>query len=114
MLFRSETDFKLWVDCMNKDSDAWAKMEDYNKHDVVLLEKLYIQSLPWITNHPNHGMFSGGELVCPICGGNHIQSRGYSYAKSLKYRRFQCQACGSWFKGTKAVEPDKKPQLGKI
>jgi uncharacterized protein YprB with RNaseH-like and TPR domain len=45
---------ELWVKCMNKDKDAWFRMEEYNKQDVILLEKLYNRLLPWIKNHPNH------------------------------------------------------------
>ena len=111
---KKETDFKLWVDCMNKDKAAWAKMEDYNRHDVILLEKLYVHSLPWIVNHPNHGLYNNGKIACPTCGKNHIQRRGVSKAKSLTYIRYQCQDCGSWFKSAKAIETDKKPKLGKI
>ena len=111
---KKETTFKLWVDCMNRDPNAWAIMEDYNRHDVVLLEKLYMVAMPWITNHPNHGLYKDGEMVCPTCGGIHIQKRGFARAKSLTYRRYQCQECGSWFKDTKAIDKDKKPKLGKI
>ena len=109
-----ETDFKLWVDCMNHDAGAWEKMEGYNRHDVILLEKLYMLLLPWVENHPNHGMYADGKLVCPNCGGDHIQKRGFSFAKALKYIRFQCQGCGRWFKSSKAVDVDKKPKFGKI
>jgi len=41
---------ELWVKCMNKDKDAWFRMEEYNKQDVILLEKLYHRLLPWIKN----------------------------------------------------------------
>ena len=111
---KKETTFQLWVDCMSKNPGAWKLMEEYNKHDVVLLEGLYLYVLPWIENHPNHGMYAGGALVCPNCGKGHIQKRGYSFAKALKYIRFQCQSCGRWFKSTKAVDTDKKPKFGKI
>lgn len=111
---KKDTTFQLWIDCMNAVPESWQVMEDYNRHDVVLLELLYTRALPWIANHPNHGMYSGGTLICPTCGGNHIQRRGYSFAKALKYIRFQCQGCGSWFKSAKAVDTEKKPQLGRI
>lgn len=111
---KKETNFKLWVDCMNKDPGAWKIMEEYNRHDTVLLEGLYIKSLPWIANHPNFGMYSNGEIVCPTCGSTHIQRRGIQRAKALSYVRYQCQECGSWFKGTKAIASEKKPQLGRI
>jgi len=44
--------FQLWVGCLKNDPAAWKKMMEYNKQDVVLLEKVYHRILPWITNHP--------------------------------------------------------------
>lgn len=111
---KKETTFKLWADCMEDDPAAWVKMKSYNKHDVKLLSGLYKRLLPWIENHPNHGMYAGGEPVCPNCGSNHYQHRGYAFAKALTYLRYQCQGCGKWFKSVKAVNVDKKPKFGKV
>lgn len=97
-----KTDFDLWLDCLAGKQDAWDKMEKYNKHDVVLLEKLYDKLMPWISNHPNHGLYMNKE-VCPNCGGTHYQQRGYAYTKANKFVRYHCQDCGTWFK-TKTAE----------
>ena len=40
--------FDLWIKCMNRDGKAWKRMEEYNKQDVILLEKVYHRMLPWI------------------------------------------------------------------
>lgn len=91
---------QLWIDCMNGDNKAWKVMERYNKHDVVLLEKVYDKLKPWIKNHPNVVAFDQkGE--CPTCGGTKIQFRGIEPTKTARYRRCQCQDCGSWFRGPK-------------
>ena len=111
---KTDSNFQLWVDCMNKDPAAWVTMEKYNKNDVVLLEGLYEYLLPWIDNHPNYGMYMDGRPVCPNCGSAHSQRRGYFFKKALKYLRFQCMGCGKWFAGTKAVRPDKKPVVAGI
>lgn len=95
---------ELWVKCMNKDKDAWFRMEEYNKQDVVLLEKLYIRLLPWIKSHPNHNHQSTGH-VCPTCGGTHLQKRGVAVTATSTYQRFQCRGCGSWSQGTKQTKP---------
>lgn len=97
---KHETDFSLWVRCMNKDSEAWAIMKEYNINDVTLLEETYYKVLPWISGHINHSVVSG-TLVCPSCGSIHYQRRGYAISKAGKYARFQCTDCGSWFKGNK-------------
>lgn len=39
---------ELWKQCMAGDAKAWAKMERYNRHDVVLLPRLYKFCFPWM------------------------------------------------------------------
>ena len=98
---KHETSFQLWIDCMNNDPKAWKQMERYNKHDVILLEKVYKRVLPWIKSHPNHNLHSGEEHVCPNCGGTKIQRRGTARTISGSYQRYQCQDCGTWSRSTK-------------
>jgi DNA polymerase elongation subunit (family B) len=100
-----ETDFSLWVKCMEKDDEAWAKMEEYNTNDVILLERLYEEILPWITTHPNHSVYTG-TLVCPRCGGNHYQRRGFAISAAGKYHRLHCQDCGHWFREGKMIKQE--------
>lgn len=90
---------QLWVDCIENDlSSAWDKMCKYNKQDVVLLEKVYLHMLPYMTNHPNIGMFTGETHACPNCGDTHVQKRGFGYTNTVTYQRYQCQNCQSWSK----------------
>lgn len=91
--------FEDWIGCMEKDPDSWAKMALYNKMDVELTEKLYLRLLPWIKQHPNHGLYKTDKQVCPTCGGTHYQSRGTATTRVGIYKRFQCQSCGTWFRG---------------
>lgn len=95
--------FEMWVGCMNGDQDAWQQMQEYNIEDVVILERLYRKLLPWINNHPNHGLYADVADVCPNCGGVHLQRRGYSYTAAGKYQRYQCNDCGSWSRSKKTV-----------
>lgn len=92
---------QLWIDCMNKDPDAWYIMEEYNINDVVLLEKVYEKLKPWIKNHPSVAIHDDIILGCPTCGGTHHQRRGISITKAGKYQRYQCKDCGSWFRSNK-------------
>lgn len=91
----------LWIQCMANNPKAWALMEEYNKNDVVLLEKVYEKFKPWIKHHINLSIFNDDELVCPNCGGNHYQKRGYAITSASKFQRFQCNGCGNWFRGNK-------------
>lgn len=98
-----KTDFDLWLGCINGDMRSWARMVRYNKQDVILLEHIYKRLLPWSTNHPNVGIGLDGER-CPNCGGTKLQSRGYAVALTRRYKRFQCQQCGSWGRSVTSVD----------
>jgi hypothetical protein len=100
---------ELWIQCMAKNSEAWEMMEEYNKNDVVLLEKVYDKLKPWIKGHANHGVYEDG-LCCPNCASIKYQRRGYAMTATNKYQRFQCKDCGAWFRGVRtntAGEPTK-------
>lgn len=100
---KKETNFKLWVDCMNKDPRAWKKMELYNKQDVLLLEKVYHTVLPWIKNHPNRNLYNNEQKsTCPQCGSTKLHKRGTARSVAATYQRYQCQSCGSWSRSNKA------------
>lgn len=92
-----KTDFDLWVGCMKGDEKAWEKMLKYNKKDVLLLERVYLKMRPWMTNHPNVGVYDeDGETHCPKCNSTNIQWRGYAVTNLSRFKRFQCTDCGGW------------------
>lgn len=102
--------FPLWVKCLEGDVAAQKRMERYNKRDVTELIELYEILLPWITNHPSHAAHSGQE-VCPNCGSDHLQKRGFTYTAQTKYQRYQCQKCGSWSRTTIVDKEDKNSRV---
>ena len=89
--------------CADGDSEAMAKMERYNKQDVLLLEQLYPIVKPWIRNHPSYGAMLGAD-VCPKCGSGKLERRGFCYTAQSKYQRYRCTNCGAWSRDSKAVE----------
>ena len=94
--------FELWKDCMDGDLKAWGKMVKYCKQDVRLLEKVYKKLAPYAKS--NFGLQAFFDIhVCGSCGSPKIQYRGYAYAKTRKYRRFQCTKCGTWGRDNKMV-----------
>jgi DNA polymerase elongation subunit (family B) len=95
--------FQLWLDVADGIPKARKAMENYNRQDVVLLEKLYKHLLPWIPNHPNRSHHSGTHC-CPSCGGTSLQARGYSMSAIGKRQRYQCNSCGRWSQDTQAIE----------
>lgn len=102
---KKETTFELWVECMHNEPHAWKLMEKYNKHDVRLLEKLYAKIKPWIRNHANYSIYTNKGVVCPNCGSKKHQHRGWYYTQTSKYRRYQCNSCGNWFRSGKSLAP---------
>ena len=74
----------LWIECMAKNPKAWKLMKKYNINDVKLTEEVYDRLQGWINIHPNHNILSE-VIVCPNCGGNHLQEKGniISFNKSL-------------------------------
>ena len=101
--------FSTWEGCMEGDEKAWRKMKTYNRHDVILLEALYLRLLPWMTNHPNMAVMSDKPDGCPKCGANQpgdIQSRGWRYYQVTKRRAFRCYRCGGIFYGRHLVKSD--------
>lgn len=94
----------LWNECLRPTSEASGKraralMRKYNIGDVKLTEQLYYRLLPWIDPGVNVALFADdGDPRCINCGSDHIQSRGYAYTTAVRYRRYQCQACGKWLR----------------
>lgn len=101
----SHSGFQLWLDCMQNNDSAWSLMRKYNKHDVVLTEKLYDKLLPWIHSHPSYALHDGNRNdLCPNCGSENLRREGFAMTNLGRYQRFQCVDCGKWSRSGKRVE----------
>lgn len=90
----------LWFRCMAGDLTAWEKMKEYNKEDVLLLERVYLKIRPFSKSHPNLGIITGkGEVMCGSCMSKNLIKRGFSYTLSSRKQRYQCGDCKSWTTG---------------
>ncbi len=92
--------FELWKRCIANEASAWKTMRFYNVNDVAITELLYERMLPWIPNIPSFAAHTQGH-VCPACGSDDLQSRGYAFTQQTRYQRFQCKSCGKWSRSTK-------------
>lgn len=94
--------FDLWIQCIAGVKEAWDRMKDYNKQDVVLLEKVYLRLRPFMENHPNLNLVTEtpSDCKCPSCLSSKLTKRGFSFTKTTKRQRFQCSDCGSWSSGS--------------
>ena len=91
--------FDLWLGCLSGDKKSWKTMCDYNKQDVILLEKVYLKLRGWDQQHPNVNLISGDKTNCPSCGSDHYKKRGLNYTKVHTYQGYQCLDCGRRFQG---------------
>ena len=103
---KMHTSHNLWLRVLQGDPEAVKEMVIYNKQDVVLLRKVFLKLRPYCANHINRELF--GDIGCPRCGSQDVQSRGTHKAITRSYQRWQCQDCGGWFRTLKAENASTK------
>lgn len=83
----------LWLQILQGNRRAIKEMAEYNKGDVVLLERIYERFIPY-TDSFNHAIFTNG---CPKCGkSGGLIKRGFMYTRTSKKQRYKCENCGGW------------------
>lgn len=100
---KESTDFDLWKDCMHGDEDAWARMESYNRQDVLLLEDCFEILLPWIPNMPSRKLYEDCQ-GCPTCGAGKLEDAGFAYTRVSKFRQYRCESCSSYFRDSRRID----------
>ena len=102
-----ETNFQLWVDCIHGCQKQLNKMEEYNRHDVMGLEQVYLKLRPYIKNHPNLGVLVDMD-VCPTCGCEYLDETDSVYFTTAnKFPVYRCQGCKTpYIRGKKNVNQD--------
>lgn len=104
------TDIELWIDTFNHDEKAFNYMLEYNKKDVILLEKIY-NKLEGYAKFPfNHAINQENPDICPKCGSNHINKDGRRVTVGLGIRQvYECQGCrGKFTTGINEIKGNKK------
>lgn len=91
--------FDLWKGCMAGDKKSWKTMVEYNKQDIVLLEKVFLKMRPWIS-FPIVRTENG---TCRNCESVHLQKRGFSHTRTHTTQRLQCTDCGAWNLGDRVL-----------
>lgn len=90
---------------------ANALMKDYNKNDVVLLEKIYYKLLPYADTHPNMALAAGVDYICPRCGFE-ADFRVKAYRRTgtqVNAIQYQCQHCGGYV--TRPLSKEEREEL---
>lgn len=92
--------WELWCKIfLDDDEKAKKKMARYCKQDVNLLEKIFLRLRPFIKNLPNRNLERApGDHVCPNCGAGDIARNGTRATKTVRYQRYQCKKCFTYFR----------------
>lgn len=97
---KRDTDYDLWKDVMAGDADALSRMIDYCKHDVVLLEKLYLHLESYNKPKTHYGVLGRRpKWSCPRCGSESVR-RIFDEVTVVGTRqaRMKCRDCQSMFR----------------
>lgn len=103
---------ELQKECLKGNKAAWKEMRLYNIADVIATRELYERLAPWGIG-VNLNIFRGESLFRCQCGSMNLQKRGYNFAASGKFRRFQCVDCGAW-SSEKGRENNLMPESKKV
>src|SRR5688572_2283985 len=89
----------LWIDVMNGSKKALRDMVEYNKVDVLVLEKVYEKIKPYVKNHPHIGALKGEDknCTCRNCGSKNVKKNGIRYtAQGVKRQEIKCRDCHAY------------------
>lgn len=88
--------FELWEKCYQGDEASLKLMDEYNVHDVRILEELYLELRPWIKPHPNLGLFILDQVErCPTCGSKELIEEGTYRTYANNFKALRCNNCGA-------------------
>ena len=97
---------ELWKACLLDNPKVWPELKKYNERDVIATEQVYLRMRPWISGHPNLGMYDAREQpVCPKCGSTNLQAEGRKVLQQTEYPQLRCVDCGGWSRGKELLSP---------
>lgn len=108
--------FELWHKTIKGDNEAFCQMMDYNKQDVLLLERVYLKLRAFDSNPAaNAGHYYNDNLSrCPVCGSSEVIETGNaSYTPVSKFVEMVCNDCGHRSRKRQAVN-DKEKRAGML
>lgn len=101
--------FDLWLGCDSGDMKCWKTMCAYNKQDVILTEKLYLELRPYDDTPPKMGVMDGRPAACDVCGSERMHNKTKkAYAGGGWRMQYKCYDCGHHQLGSK-LHKDGKP-----
>lgn len=101
----------LWKNIVRfDDAKSWALMKRYNRHDVEILEALYLRLRQWDDKHPNLATITNRPDLCVTCLHDppNLVVRGYRHT-AVSYRiQYRCSDCGKYMQGREIFKTNTK------
>ena len=97
-------DVRVAQAAVNGDREAQARIEDYNRGDIVASEALFDRLRPYARNIPHLGMWTDDELACPSCGSTMTATGKTVHANVQRYEHLTCPNCGAHARGTTTLK----------
>lgn len=115
--YKLPTTFELWEESMAGNEAALSDMCKYNRHDVDILEEVYLKLRPYIKGHPNLDLYGDYKNAhCPHCGKDsltHIPNK-FFYTQAVKYQVYRCAECGAVSRAKKGIKFENKKLISSI
>ena len=97
-------DVRVAQAAVNGDKEAQARIEDYNRGDIVASEALFDRLRPYARNIPHLGMWTDDEMACPSCGHTMTATGKTVHANVQRYEHLTCPNCGAHARGTTTLK----------
>ena len=93
-------DVKIARAAVSGDKEAQARIEDYNRGDIIASEALFDRLRPYAKGLPHLGMWTDSENACPNCGHDMAPTGKIAHANVQAYAAMQCPSCGAHGRNT--------------
>ncbi len=103
--------FELWHRVIKGEKAAMLEMVEYNKQDVLLLEKVYLKLRAFDSNlQANAGHYYHDNLSrCPCCGSSDVTESGnFAYTPVSIFVEMVCTDCGHRSRKRQAINDKEK------
>lgn len=81
---------------------AQRRMVKYCRNDTKITAELLQRLLPYCDGLNVPLLTDCEHEACNRCNSTDIQSRGFAYTTTYRYRRYQCQSCKGWMRSRKS------------
>lgn len=90
------TRYDMWQKVMQGDVKTLDQLcNKYGRKDVVLLEKVFCEMLPWCESLPVQisSLLDDIKLQCPLCGSTDLCKNGFRVKSKRRHQRWYCRDC---------------------